>query len=98
MYGSFEEMKAETCALYLCGDPAILKIFGHTSQDDMETIQYMVYLSFAHAGLRALELYDPKSQKHGVWNYLEFWPGCSSDLRIRTSTYAGTLWHSALAH
>ncbi|THU97856.1 aflatoxin-detoxifizyme [Dendrothele bispora CBS 962.96] len=62
---SMEECRAETVALYLCGNKDILKIFGYTEQSDIEDIQYITFLFMARAGLRALEFYDPATKKHG---------------------------------
>ncbi|KNZ43808.1 dipeptidyl-peptidase III [Puccinia sorghi] len=62
---SMEECRAEAVALYLCSNIEILKIFGYEEPHDIETIQYMTFLLMARAGVRALEWYDPKTQKHG---------------------------------
>lgn len=62
---SMEECRAETVALYLCSNLEILKIFGYENQDDIETIQYITFLSMARAGVKALEWYDPQTHKHG---------------------------------
>ncbi|CAE6531590.1 unnamed protein product [Rhizoctonia solani] len=69
---SFEECRAE------CGNREILKIFGYTEEKDCQDIEYAQYLLMARAGVRALELYDPKAGKHlqahmqarlGITNY-----------------------------
>ncbi|KAL0570305.1 hypothetical protein V5O48_011656 [Marasmius crinis-equi] len=62
---SMEECRAETVALYLAGNLEILKIFGYIDKNDIETIQYITFLHMARAGLRALEFFDPATQKHG---------------------------------
>ncbi|GLB34963.1 putative aflatoxin-detoxifizyme [Lyophyllum shimeji] len=62
---SMEECRAETVALYLVGNRDILKIFNYTDEQDIENIQYITFLLMARAGLRALEYYDPATQKHG---------------------------------
>ncbi|RDB21380.1 Dipeptidyl peptidase 3 [Hypsizygus marmoreus] len=62
---SMEECRAETVALYLVGNLDILKIFDYTNKQDIEDIQYITFLLMARAGLRALEYYDPTTQKHG---------------------------------
>jgi len=62
---SMEECRAETVALYLVSNPDILKIFNYTDQKEVEDIQYITFLLMARAGLRALEFYDPNTQKHG---------------------------------
>jgi len=60
-----EECRAETVALYLVSNPDILKIFSYVDKKDVEDIQYITFLLMARAGLRALEFYDPATQKHG---------------------------------
>lgn len=37
----------------------------YTEKKDVEDIQYINFLLMARAGLRALEYYDPATQKHG---------------------------------
>ncbi|CUA69436.1 dipeptidyl-peptidase 3 [Rhizoctonia solani] len=75
---SFEECRAECVGLYLTGNREILKIFGYTEEKDCQDIEYAQYLLMARAGVRALELYDPKAGKHlqahmqarlGITNY-----------------------------
>ncbi|KIJ29853.1 hypothetical protein M422DRAFT_187851, partial [Sphaerobolus stellatus SS14] len=61
---SLEECRAETVALFLVGNREILKIFGYTDNEEVETLQYMTFLLMARAGLRALEFYDPAAKKH----------------------------------
>ncbi|KAG8907167.1 hypothetical protein FRB99_005139 [Tulasnella sp. 403] len=76
---SFEECRAETVALYLVSNIDILNIFGYTNKKDREDIQFITFLLMARAGLRALEFWDPKAQKHlqahmqarlGITNFL----------------------------
>ncbi|PPQ86247.1 hypothetical protein CVT25_005576 [Psilocybe cyanescens] len=62
---SMEECRAETVALYLVSNPDILKIFHYVDAKEIEEIQYITFLLMARAGLRALEFYDPATQKHG---------------------------------
>ncbi|KAF8163294.1 aflatoxin-detoxifizyme [Crassisporium funariophilum] len=62
---SMEECRAETVALYLVSNPEILKIFNYVDEKEIEEIQYITFLLMARAGLRALEFYDPATQKHG---------------------------------
>ncbi|ESK93921.1 dipeptidyl peptidase iii [Moniliophthora roreri MCA 2997] len=62
---SMEECRAETVALYLASNLEILKIFGYTDKQEIEDIQYITFLLMARAGLRALEFFDPATQKHG---------------------------------
>jgi len=76
---SFEECRAEAVGLYLVGNRDILKIFNYTDERDIEDLHYCQFLLMARAGIRALELYDPKAKKHlqahmqarlGITNYL----------------------------
>ncbi|KAF5392065.1 hypothetical protein D9757_003299 [Collybiopsis confluens] len=62
---SMEECRAETVALFLVGNRDILKIFNYTDRQEVEDIQYITFLLMARAGIRALEWYDPATQKHG---------------------------------
>ncbi|KJA27223.1 hypothetical protein HYPSUDRAFT_35833 [Hypholoma sublateritium FD-334 SS-4] len=62
---SMEECRAETVGLYLVSNPEILKIFNYVDEKEKEDIQYINFLLMARAGLRALEFYDPATQKHG---------------------------------
>ncbi|KAF8077954.1 peptidase family M49-domain-containing protein [Lyophyllum atratum] len=62
---SMEECRAEAVALFLVGNQDILKIFNYTDKQDIEDVQYITFLLMARAGLRALEYYDPATQKHG---------------------------------
>jgi hypothetical protein len=39
--------------------------FKYVDKKDVEDIQYITFLLMARAGLRALEYYDPSTQKHG---------------------------------
>ncbi|KDQ14073.1 hypothetical protein BOTBODRAFT_33184 [Botryobasidium botryosum FD-172 SS1] len=76
---SFEECRAEAVGLYLVGNRDILKIFNYTDEREIEDLHYCQFLLMARAGVRALELYDPKAKKHlqahmqarlGITNYL----------------------------
>jgi len=62
---SMEECRAETVALFLVGNPDVLKIFNYTDKQEVEDIQYITFLLMARAGIRALEFYDPANKKHG---------------------------------
>ncbi|KAF8636591.1 hypothetical protein AX17_003402 [Amanita inopinata Kibby_2008] len=62
---SMEECRAETVSLYLVSNADILQIFNYIEKQDVEDIQYVTFLLMARAGLRALEFYDPATQKHG---------------------------------
>jgi len=61
---SFEECRAEAVGLYLVGNRDILKIFNYTDEREIEDLHYCQFLLMARAGVRALELYDPKAKKH----------------------------------
>jgi dipeptidyl-peptidase-3 len=37
----------------------------YVDEKEIEDIQYITFLLMARAGLRALEFYDPATQKHG---------------------------------
>ncbi|OAA44692.1 dipeptidyl peptidase III [Beauveria brongniartii RCEF 3172] len=67
---SYEECRAELVAMYLACDFQVLKIFGFgdgTENMDNEAgdVLYASYLGMAKAGLGAVEMWDPKSQKWG---------------------------------
>ncbi|KAJ3287177.1 hypothetical protein HK104_008727 [Borealophlyctis nickersoniae] len=62
---SYEECRAESVAMFLCVDPAVLEIFGYATRQEQEDLIYVCYLSMARAGLMSLEFYDPKSKKWG---------------------------------
>ncbi|KAH9939262.1 aflatoxin-detoxifizyme [Epithele typhae] len=62
---SMEECRADSVGLYLVSNLDILKLFGYTTQKEIEDIQYISYLWMARAGIRALEFYDPVNKKHG---------------------------------
>ncbi|KIM87068.1 hypothetical protein PILCRDRAFT_815526 [Piloderma croceum F 1598] len=62
---SMEECRAETVGLFLAGNLDILRIFKYTDKQDIEDIQYIIFLLMARAGIRALEFYDPENKKHG---------------------------------
>ncbi|KKA30757.1 hypothetical protein TD95_002600 [Thielaviopsis punctulata] len=68
--GSYEECRAELVAMYLCCEFPVLKIFGFgdgslNMDSEAGDVLYAAYLSMARAGLVALEMWDPKSQKWG---------------------------------
>lgn len=67
--GAYEECRAECVAMYLCTEPALLDIFGHTSTSTeiglADDVTYIAYLLMARAGLSALEFWDPESKKWG---------------------------------
>ncbi|KAJ3838296.1 aflatoxin-detoxifizyme [Lentinula raphanica] len=62
---SMEECRAESVALFLVSNRDILKIFKYVDEKEIADIQYITFLLMARAGLRALEFFDPVTQKHG---------------------------------
>ncbi|MCJ1312893.1 hypothetical protein MMC25_006569 [Agyrium rufum] len=67
---SYEECRAESCAMDLGCDYEILQIFGFgNGQEDLHgtagDVLWTMYLSMARAGVVALEFWDPKSGKWG---------------------------------
>lgn len=68
--GSYEECRAECVAMALSCDFGVLSIFGFgDGSEDIDgpagDILYAAYLSMAHAGIAALEFWDPKGRKWG---------------------------------
>ncbi|KAK7203177.1 dipeptidyl peptidase III [Myxozyma melibiosi] len=67
--GAYEECRAECVAMYLCPEPALLEIFGHTATSTevglADDVVYIAYLLMARAGLSALEFWDPQTKKWG---------------------------------
>ncbi|GAA6015297.1 hypothetical protein JCM10207_008940 [Rhodosporidiobolus poonsookiae] len=61
---SMEECRAEAVALFLASNKDISAIFGFTGQDADELV-YWTFVVMLRAGIRALEFYDPKTEKHG---------------------------------
>lgn len=68
---AYEECRADSVAVYLCLNRDLLELFGHTAEttdpavgNDTDII-YISYLMNCHAGLLALEFWDPKTGKHG---------------------------------
>ena len=68
--GAYEECRAELVAMYLGCEFSVLKTFGFGDGTvDIDSpagdVLYVTYLSMARAGLIALEMWDPTSQKWG---------------------------------
>jgi len=65
-YGStIEECRAESCGLYLCSNPDLLKQFGITDPKEQEEVCYANWLSMILKGFKGLEFYTPATQKWG---------------------------------
>jgi len=62
---AYEECKAECCGIYLSLESSVMKIFGFpdAEQGVCHDVQYINWLSMAHAGLKALELYTPETSQ-----------------------------------
>ncbi|KAA0184528.1 hypothetical protein HAZT_HAZT003328 [Hyalella azteca] len=61
---AYEECRAETVALYLCLNDDVLDIFNIPSEDK-EDIKYMLWLDMFYAGIKGLEMYQPKQGQWG---------------------------------
>ncbi|GAA5986805.1 hypothetical protein JCM11641_004797 [Rhodosporidiobolus odoratus] len=61
---SMEECRAEAVALYLASNRDIAKIFVYEGKD-AEDLVYYTFLVMVRAGVRALEWYNPTTQRHG---------------------------------
>jgi len=68
MASSYEECRAECSGLYLCLEPAVLDVFGHTdaaavvAAGGIHDITYTNWLLMVKAGLGGLEFYTPETK------------------------------------
>lgn len=65
---SYEECRAECSGIYLCLEPAVLAVFGHTDAAEVvaaggiHDIMYTNWLLMMKAGLSGLEFYTPETK------------------------------------
>jgi len=65
---SYEECRAEACGLYLCLEPSVLDVFGHSdaaavvASGGIHDITYVNWLLMLKAGLGGLEFYTPETR------------------------------------
>ncbi|KNC52859.1 uncharacterized protein AMSG_12225 [Thecamonas trahens ATCC 50062] len=62
---AYEECRAEAVGLFLCVNPQVLEIFGHTGAEEQARLAYINWLAMARAGVRALEFFSPDD---GAWH------------------------------
>jgi dipeptidyl-peptidase-3 len=62
---TMEECRAEAVGIYLCTEPAALRIFGHEDAAEADEIVYVNWLNMARAGLLALQYYTPATKSWG---------------------------------
>uniref|UniRef100_A0A915D4X9 Dipeptidyl peptidase 3 n=1 Tax=Ditylenchus dipsaci TaxID=166011 RepID=A0A915D4X9_9BILA len=62
---AFEECRAEAVGYFLCCYDKIVKVFGYETQEEIEKVRYVNWLSEIRAGLVATEFFDPKTAKWG---------------------------------
>eukprot|EP00123_Amoebidium_parasiticum_P018585 comp24248_c1_seq3/m.44884 comp24248_c1_seq3/g.44884 ORF comp24248_c1_seq3/g.44884 comp24248_c1_seq3/m.44884 type:complete len:447 (-) comp24248_c1_seq3:245-1585(-) len=58
---AYEECRAECVGLYLCCEPSVQQVFGHSGAD-ADDCMFINWLSTARAGLAALEMYSPATK------------------------------------
>jgi dipeptidyl-peptidase III len=58
---NYEECRAECTGIYLCLQPTILEVFGHTTEEAQNDIIYINWLLMVRAGVVALEFYTPST-------------------------------------
>lgn len=66
MGSSYEECRSECVALHLCFNRDVMKIFGHTDEEEIEDLIYVGWLLMVYAGAgRATEMWNPKTKQWG---------------------------------
>lgn len=58
---NYEECRAECCGIYLCLEPTVLSVFGHTTPENQSDIIYINWLLMCRAGILALEFFTPET-------------------------------------
>lgn len=58
---NYEECRAECTGIYLCLEPTILEVFGHTTTEAQDDLIYINWLLMARAGVVGLEFYTPST-------------------------------------
>lgn len=66
MGSSYEECRAESVALHLCFNRDVMKILGHTDEEEIENLIYVGWLMMIYAGAgRATEMWNPTTKQWG---------------------------------
>lgn len=66
MGSSYEECRAESVALHLCFNRDVMKILGHTDEEEIENLIYVGWLLMIYAGAgRATEMWNPTTKQWG---------------------------------
>lgn len=66
MGSSYEECRAESVALHLCFNRDVMKILGHTDEEEIENLIYVGWLLMIYAGAgRATEMWNPTTRQWG---------------------------------
>lgn len=66
MGSSYEECRSEAVALHLCFNRDVMKIFGHTDEEEIENLIYVGWLLILYAGAgKATEMWNPTTKQWG---------------------------------
>ena len=66
MGSSYEECRAESVALHLCFNREVMRILGHTDEEEIENLIYVGWLMMIYAGAgRATEMWNPTTKQWG---------------------------------